>query len=87
MRGPSAPHSLTLQDAAVLARCLEALQLSAHAIAEERAAWIREADKLAARVQQEEQSSAEAAAAIQRRLAALEAEVAAARRRLAGRRG
>ena len=84
---PPLPLPPPLQDAAVLARCLEALQRSAHAISGERAAWGREADKLAGRVQQEERSAAEAAAASQRRLAALEAEIAGVRRRLAGRRG
>ena len=72
-----------MQDAAVLAKCLEVLQSSAHNIVAERAAWGREADKLAARLREEERSGVEATAASQQRLATLESEVAAARQRLA----
>lgn len=70
-------------DASVLARCLEALRGSAAAIAAEGAAWAREADKLEARVAEEERAEAAAATVAQARLAALDAQMDGARRRLA----
>lgn len=70
-------------DAAVLARCLEALQGAGPVIAAQGAAWRKEADKLAARLQAEEQAEVQAAAARRQRMAGLEAQLAAARQRLA----
>ncbi|EFN51237.1 hypothetical protein CHLNCDRAFT_141253 [Chlorella variabilis] len=71
------------QDAAVLAKCLDNLFSSAHIVAAEAAAWRKEADKLAARVEQEERAEEAAAGAGQQRVAELEAAVVAARQRVA----
>ncbi|PRW61281.1 Nitrogen regulatory PII-like isoform 1 [Chlorella sorokiniana] len=71
------------RDAAVLARSLEQLLGAAPVIAAEAAAWRSEADKLAARLAEEEQGEARAAAASARRMADLDAQLAAARQRVA----
>lgn len=70
-------------DAVVLARCLEGLQGAGPVIAAESAAWRKEADKLAARLEAEQQAEAQAAAVSRQRMVGLEAQLAAARQRLA----
>jgi pheromone shutdown protein TraB len=67
----------------VLAKCIEALHSSAHIVAAECAAWGKEADKLSARVEQEMQAAADAAASQQAKVAQLDADIAAARKRVA----
>ena len=67
-------------DAAVLARSLEQLAVAGPVVAAEAAAWRAEADRLAARLAEEEQADAHAAAASARRLADLDARLAAVRR-------
>lgn len=67
----------------MLAKCLDNLFSSAHIVAAEAAAWRKEADKLAARVEQEERAEEAAAGAGQQRVAELEAAVVAARQRVA----
>ena len=73
-------------DAAVLAHSLEQLVAAGPVIAAEAAAWRAEADKLAARLVEEQQAEARAAAASSRRLADLDAQLAAARQRTAAQR-
>lgn len=73
-------------DAAVLAHSLEQLVAAGPVIAAEAAAWRAEADKLAARLAEEQQAEARAAAASTRRLADLDAQLAAARQRVAAQR-
>lgn len=68
----------------MLAKCLEALRSLSHIVAAECAAWGKEADKLAARVRDEERAEAEAIAADQRRVDSLQAAIDAARARPAG---
>ncbi len=70
-------------DAAVLARSLEQLLSAVPVIAAEAAAWRAEADKLAARLAEEEQEEARASAAGARRMADRDAQLAAARQRVA----
>ena len=70
-----------LQDAAVMARCLEGLQLEV--MVKEGAHWAQQAAKLEQRVAEEERALAQARVEWEAKLRALDAQVAAAHARVA----
>lgn len=84
LKGSTSTFFCILQDAAVLAKSMEALRSVAHIVAAECAAWGKEADKLAARVEDEERAEAAAGAADQCRIDAMQATLDAARARATG---
>lgn len=70
--------SLLLQDASVLAKCIEGLQSNLDLLVKEGSHWAGQAAKLGQRVQEEEQGLAEARAAWDSKLRGLDGQMAAA---------